>query len=201
MKRSVEEWKEFVESDFTAFSAPPNGSVFWSGKKNRCRAESFANHQAKLGNFAVTLERTSGGQQIDHAGADGEGLFKDPEIEKSDAREIWARAGARFAREARGEVHSFSAGSHEQSVFRSVEMPLLLENERVTAINGIPRERLRMIARRDAREAHRMLVAAEIARDRQRGREQHDLGLLEDVEERQRVAETSEREVDRIRER
>lgn len=55
---------------------------------------------------------------------------------------LWAAASRHFAENAVGRVTCIVTDSREESVFRTVELPCLLGNEKVTHINGCNRELL-----------------------------------------------------------
>jgi hypothetical protein len=72
-------------------------------------------------------------------------------------------ASRQYAREAEGDVNTYVCGSRPTSTYRSTEQPELLANEKVTSINGVPREEL---AKMDKDEAHAAICRAELERDR-----------------------------------
>ncbi|MCP5433390.1 MAG: hypothetical protein H6923_08990 [Alphaproteobacteria bacterium] len=163
---------------------PRHGAIYWSGEGNRARAEAFAREMSMAGRPSATLEMTPDGYELDQAG-----LFNDPTVAKGEARQVWAKASDKYAVHTEGNVNTFVVGSSEQSYFRSTELPRLLQNERVTAINGIPRERLAELAAKDPDRAYGEICSAELARDRLRAHQLADRHLLDDVEGRAAIAE------------
>lgn len=76
---------------------------------------------------------------------------------------IWDEVSRRFIEEARGEVKVLTALDHPNGVFAQTELPALLENSKVTSIEGIPREHLVDLMNNkqpDGIEAVRRVVAA-----------------------------------------
>jgi uncharacterized protein RhaS with RHS repeats len=92
------------------------GSVFWSGRQgaNRAAAESFAQATGQ-----TTLEMTPAGQALEAAGG---------------SISQWKALSADFAQGASGEVNAFVGGSRVNSVWNTVEKPILLQNSSVEKI-------------------------------------------------------------------
>ncbi len=57
-------------------------------------------------------------------------------LTQDEIAQIWAIASRRFIRNVKGKVMAFVNHAHPKSIFRIVELPLLLENKNVTEING-----------------------------------------------------------------
>jgi RHS repeat-associated protein len=91
-------------------------TTFWSGPGNRARAEAFARSAGK-----TTLEMTTGGRYLQT-----EALFK--RLPGDMAIQPWARLSERFASAASGEVNLFVKGSRAESIFRTIETPVLQAN-------------------------------------------------------------------------
>ncbi len=53
---------------------------------------------------------------------------------------VWDRAAARYAADAAGEVVTLSGGAYQNRVFYQTELPIILDNPKVTSIDGIPIE-------------------------------------------------------------
>ena len=99
-----------------AESAGSAGRVFWSGRQgaNRAAAEAFAQSTGR-----TTLEMTPAGQALEAAGGN---------ISQ------WRELSADFARGASGEVYAFVGGSRVNSVWYTVEKPILMQNPNVQKI-------------------------------------------------------------------
>ncbi len=54
------------------------------------------------------------------------------------ALEVWNKASEKYVASIEGEVKTFVACSAYFSTFRSVEIPVLLENDKITSLNGKP---------------------------------------------------------------
>jgi RHS repeat-associated protein len=107
------------------FETEENGAVFWNGELGRARAEEYA---TRCG--LKTLERTTGGeilQWLDLA-------WRGSELSPGELQVLWGGASAGFAMGASGEANAF-VGGNISGQFYNVELPILLINPDVTAIN------------------------------------------------------------------
>lgn len=82
---------------------------------------------------AMTIERTECGKSLLKLGLDFDIL---PEEDKHVAAEIWAIASKRFIQAASGNIIAFVKNADKRSVFRSTELPQILENSAIKTING-----------------------------------------------------------------
>ncbi len=57
--------------------------------------------------------------------------------------QIWLENSREFAASISGTVQTFVCGARDTSIFRTVELPTLLDNEKVTTINGVDRQELK----------------------------------------------------------
>ncbi len=113
------------------FSTPPGKSVFYSGKGNRERA------LASVEQGGRPIDATPGGAALNE-----ENLYGEFSPLRGEADKIWSRASTRYAESASGDVTAYVRGASPDRVFGSTELPVLLKNQQVTSINGIPRDRL-----------------------------------------------------------
>lgn len=67
----------------------------------------------------------------------------------------WAEASALFAATAEGEVRTLTGGAEVGRIFQATELKILLDNPKVTTIDGIPREILRTYSDEQAFKAIR----------------------------------------------
>ena len=65
------------------------------------------------------------------------GLETGNENPNTEILKVWAIASARFIKEVRGNVTAFVDNADKRSTFVSIELPLILQNEKVSKINGI----------------------------------------------------------------
>lgn len=65
------------------------------------------------------------------------GLETDNQNHPQEIMQIWAVASRRFILAASGNVTAFVQNADERSTFRRVELPLILQNERIKLINGM----------------------------------------------------------------
>ncbi len=110
------------------------------------------------------------------------------------ARAHWDPASRNYASCAEGDVRTYVVGGKAAGTFRQVELPALLENPKVSSINGVPREELKKLY--DADPSVEKLVVlnriceAELVQDARRVAETGDPQLAEDLQVRQRRFET-----------
>jgi hypothetical protein len=123
MNRSVfSHYKKLTER--VDVSTKPNEAVFYSGPGNRETAEAFARSNEK-----VTLDMTSGGKRFDKMD-----LFDEKRLTRSQADEIWKNLSRRYAQGASGNVYGFVEGARPNSIFNTVENPILTDagNKQIT---------------------------------------------------------------------
>lgn len=83
---------------------------------------------------AMIIEKTECGKSLLKLGFDFDTL---PEEDKPVAAKIWAIASKRFIQAASGNITAFVNNADKRSVFRSTELPQILENPAIKTINGI----------------------------------------------------------------
>ena len=83
---------------------------------------------------SMTIEKTQCGRDLLKLGFDFGTL---PDEDKGVAAEIWKIASARFIRAASGNITAFVENADIRSVFRSTELPQILQNPAIRTINGI----------------------------------------------------------------
>lgn len=108
------------------FSAPRNGSVFWTGFRegNQARAMTWAASRGK-----VTIEMTPGGKMLESLNLYGPNSI----VSVAEADHLWRAASAKFARSASGQVTAFTSGAafDRAKVFYGLELPKLMANPQV----------------------------------------------------------------------
>lgn len=168
MKKSFNEWRAWVESQpETAFIA--HDYVAWGSSATLYSGRNGENFR-ETGNDCLdqgshTIEDTLVGKILSEANLwDSRSSGISPE----EAATVWADASHRFAKNASGKVLTNVTGAIQDRTFRNIELPELLKNEKIDSINGIPREELAGLNRKEAFEK---IVEAEIARDDSRGRD------------------------------
>lgn len=115
-------------------STPENGAVLYSvsylpTKENRDKAFAFATaHPDKM-----VIEHTDCGAKLVEMGLSS----NDSGLTADEVAEVWCVASQRFIKAAAGEVTAFVDNADSRSVFRRMELPNILENPRLTTINGI----------------------------------------------------------------
>ncbi len=82
---------------------------------------------------SMTIEKTECGKSLLKLGLDFDIL---PEEDKPVAAEIWAIASKRFIQAASGNITAFVKNADKRSIFRSTELPQILENSAIKTING-----------------------------------------------------------------
>ncbi len=115
-------------------STPENGAVLYSvsylpTKENRDKAFAFATaHPDKM-----VIEHTDCGAKLVELGLSS----NDSGLTADEVAEIWSIASKRFICAAAGEVTAFVDNADPRSVFRRMELPNILENPKLTTINGM----------------------------------------------------------------
>lgn len=79
----------------------------------------------------MTLDNTECGKQLIALGLETDNKNPDSQLLK-----IWALASSRFIDAVKGDVTAFVDNADKRSTFVSVELPRILQNEKVKTING-----------------------------------------------------------------
>ncbi len=114
-------------------STPENSVVLYSisyqpTDKNKRNALQYLAENAGH----CTLDDTVCGQKLMALGLETGNDNPNPELLK-----IWATASRRFILAAAGNVTAFVENADKRSTFVSVELPLILQNDKIKLINGI----------------------------------------------------------------
>jgi hypothetical protein len=114
-------------------SSPENSVVLFSisyqpTTENRDKAIDFVkNHPQKM-----LIEHTECGAKLVELGFEGTNT-----LNCEDIKTIWAIASRRFINAAKGDITAFVDNAHPQSIFMSIELPNILNNDNIITINGI----------------------------------------------------------------
>lgn len=114
-------------------STPPNSVVLYSisyqptDENKRSALEYMQNHHE-----CFMLDNTPCGQKLIAMG-----LKTDNHNPPQKLIKIWAIASKRFIEAASGNITAFVENADPRSTFVSVELPLILQNQKVKCINGI----------------------------------------------------------------
>ena len=114
-------------------SIPKNSAVLYSisylpTTENRDLAFAYVKEHP----LAKMIEDTVCGKKLVELGVG----YHEVGLSQNEIAHIWAVASRRFISSVKGNVTAFVKGADSRSVFRTVELPLLLKNENVTQING-----------------------------------------------------------------
>ncbi len=136
----VERLEGVIASGAFPVASPHDGAVFYSDDsgRNRVAAEAYAEHCSRAGKETTTLEATPCGRWLE-----GQNLYASPLSLFAD--DIWAAASVKYASEASGSCRCFVANAPSDRVFRKHELAALLNNDKVTDLNNIPRQTLKSI--------------------------------------------------------
>ncbi len=164
-----EQWYDWVKSDEFDVTPPHNRAVFHSSPTgftmNMRDAARWIKAQDK---GHVTVGMVKDGITLNKAD-----LYTRYDGKKEDIdyvhRVIWGKASEKYAKSASGAVTCFVRRDEARSIFREIELPALLKNDKVTYINGIPRKELERIFDLDKsknqqeslREIHEQIAKAE----------------------------------------
>lgn len=83
----------------------------------------------------MLIEHTECGAKLVELGFEGINT-----LNCEDIKTIWAIASRRFINDAKGNITAFVDNAHPQSVFVSVELPNILNNDNITTINGMDKK-------------------------------------------------------------
>ena len=113
---------------------PKNSAVLYSisylpTTKNRDDAFDYVKKNKK----AHMIEDTECGKKLVELGIG----YQETGLSQEQVMHIWGVASRRFITSICGDVVAFVDGADERSVFRVIELPLLLKNDNVNVINGI----------------------------------------------------------------
>ena len=184
---NAEEYRAHVRSDDFDVSCPHNGAVFYSnhrfdgGHLNRNSADDLG---------LTRLEQTDGGRwlQAQKTYESLETLDGQPTLwTRPDADSVWSEASTKFARSVSGNVTTRVIGAEPDTLFRSKELPALLENQKVTSINGVSREELKALYDRDKEAAFNRVCLGELERSREQVSASNDTNARDDLERREHV--------------
>lgn len=156
-----EDYLDIIKEPSFNARPPLGGAVFYSDDSgwNRKDAENYAQRRSALGAPTKTLEQTAAGRWLED-----QGLYElDSPIGPRDANYLWQRTSKRYAENAVGDARCFVTDSPARSVFRSVELPALLHNPNITALNGVPKQKLADLYAQDSEAAFKLIEAADIA--------------------------------------
>lgn len=101
---------------------------FLPTKENRDKAFAYvASHKG-----AEMIEHTACGAKLIEMGLGSSGIC----LSEDEVADIWKEASRRMIAKASGNITVFVDGADARSVFRSVELPAILQNPNINSING-----------------------------------------------------------------
>ncbi|MBG0809498.1 hypothetical protein IY145_08910 [Methylosinus sp. H3A] len=134
-------------ADEASVATPKDKAVFYSGEGNRKKALAAAERGS------VPIDKTECGRALE-----AENLYSEAnELRNRTADGYWTRASQRFAENASGDVTAYVHGASPDRVFAQTELPVLLENRKVTSINGMPTQLLRSMEENSPGSAFRAI--------------------------------------------
>ena len=101
---------------------------FMPTNENKNKAKAFIKEHPT----AKMLDDTPCGKALIALGLDGKVNEVGEEI-----TEIWRIASSRYIKEASGNIHAFVEGADERSTFCTTELSEIMENPKITHINGV----------------------------------------------------------------
>lgn len=142
--KTYEEWLAWVETQSDHAFAACNGetiAVVYSGL-NQVNT-TFARQDCEANPEHYSIHQTAAGLELDQHQL-YEKSISGLSADQADA--IWCLASERFAENVQGEVQTHVIDARGDRTFRETELPILLDNEQVTSINGISREELKALS-------------------------------------------------------
>ena len=114
-------------------SSPKDSVVLFSiscqpTTENRDKAIEFVKNNPQK----MLIEHTECGAKLVELGFEGTNT-----LNCEDIKTIWAIASRRFINAAKGDITAFVDNAHPQSIFMSIELPNILNNDNIITINGI----------------------------------------------------------------
>lgn len=106
--------------------------VFFSNQRNRTAAANFCRKNPDY----ITVMHTDAQKALDALPLFG----KESPFTIEEGVDISAVLSARFAHQAHGNVMVFCDKVSDRSTFFTIELPILLQNDKVGTINGVPKE-------------------------------------------------------------
>lgn len=194
-----DKYHSHIRSDDFDVSTPHDGAIFYSNDRED---QLHLNRNSADESGLTRLERTAGGswleaqktyQSIESLGP-GE-AFIGPrtqsqfEATKTSADAVWHEASTKFARSVSGNVTTRVIGAEEDTIFRSKELPALLENQKVSSINGVSREELKALYDRDKEAAFNRVCEGELQKSREQVRTGNDPDARYDLQRREQLFE------------
>ena len=133
MKSSELFHKAFRVAQDYDVSTPENSIVLYSisylpTKENRDKAFSYVKSHPNR----MMIEHTDFGAKLVEMGLSS----NDCGLSSDEIADIWSIASKRFIDAAKGDVVAFVNGADPRSVFRTQELPSILNNKHITTING-----------------------------------------------------------------
>lgn len=111
--------------DFSVFSSK---SIFWAGRwKGAISLNEKAAREFALATGGTVLDMTPAGKALSLS-------LDTTKMTIPEIRAAWSQLSLEYARTAAGEIHAFTGGAAVDSVWKTVELPALLKNSKVTKI-------------------------------------------------------------------
>jgi hypothetical protein len=185
----ADKYRAHVRSDDFDVSSPHNGAIFYSND----REDQWHLNRNSADELGLTrLEQTDGGQWLEAQKTyqsietlDGQRTL----WTKPNADSVWSEASTKFARSASGNVTTRVIGAEQDTLFRSKELPALLENQKVGSINGVSREELKALYDRDKEAAFNRVCEGELQRSREHVFASNDPEARYDLQRREQLYE------------
>jgi RHS repeat-associated protein len=121
--------------DEHTFATDKDKAVFYSGKDH----SGTKNHDRALADVsrrqAQPIDVLDGGKALND-----ENLYSKFNPLYAEADIYWSQASEKYAKGASGDIIAHVNGAKSDRVFATIELPILLDNEKVTTINGVPRK-------------------------------------------------------------
>lgn len=146
---NLHHYKVFLISEHFSVTSPKDRSIFYSGfDPDILRNPTLP--PLKNWQLANLLSGAAGFTRFEHTPG-GRVLQSDYDSNRDKFNEsawkiIWSLGSAKFAYNVRGNVTAITNGAKLEGVFLETELPILMENKRVTSINCFPKQLLKEFA-------------------------------------------------------
>tara|TARA_Y100000588_G_C14212458_1_gene907273 strand:+ start:441 stop:1757 length:1317 start_codon:yes stop_codon:yes gene_type:complete len=157
-------------------------TMFYAGTYNHTYMDPKTQKQTSINNWGRAkayakangmkpIYETKSGRYLDNNTANEKAIAEDKTktnklndyFGRWDMKRIWTSASRSYAARAEGSIRTFVAGASEYSIFRRTELPTILNNKKVTNINGVDRKDLQAQRKQEFKKLRAEGIPARLA--------------------------------------